>query len=98
MNCELLCNQLYTIYKNGRNFAIMLKFVPIDEIGLSCVVLEMLRTFLMILLAWNKCIMCTFFVKQLDHFIKLSSTYFRYLGYVITYMHWPVLFKTEHRE
>jgi hypothetical protein len=31
--------------------------------------------------------MCTFFVKQLDHFIKLSSTYFRYLGYVITYMH-----------
>jgi hypothetical protein len=51
MNCELLCNQLYTIYKNGRNFAIMLKFVPIDEIGLSCVVLEMLRTFLMILLA-----------------------------------------------
>jgi hypothetical protein len=51
MNCELLCNQLYTVYKNGRNFAIMLKFVPIDEIGLSCVVLEMLRTFLMILLA-----------------------------------------------
>jgi hypothetical protein len=25
-----------------------------------------------------------FFFKQLDHFVKLSSTYFRYLGYVIT--------------
>jgi hypothetical protein len=49
MHCELLCNQLYTTCKNGRNFAIVLKFVPIDEIGLSCcVVLEMLRTFLMV--------------------------------------------------
>jgi hypothetical protein len=28
-----------------------------------------------------------FFFEQLDHFVKLSSTYFRYLGYVITYMH-----------
>jgi hypothetical protein len=33
---------------NTRDFEIMLKIVPIDEIGLSCVALEMSRTFVML--------------------------------------------------
>jgi hypothetical protein len=46
MHCELLCNQLHI--PNTRDFEIMLKIVPIDGIGLSCVALEMSRTFLML--------------------------------------------------
>jgi hypothetical protein len=45
MHCELLCNQLIP---NTRDFEIMLTIVPIDGIGLSCVALEMSRTFLML--------------------------------------------------
>jgi hypothetical protein len=33
---------------NSRDFEIMLKIVPIDGIGLTCVALEMPRTFLML--------------------------------------------------
>jgi hypothetical protein len=33
---------------NTRDFEIMLNIVPIDAIGLSCVALEMSRTFLML--------------------------------------------------
>jgi hypothetical protein len=33
---------------NARDFEIMLKIVPIHGIGLSCVALEMSRTFLML--------------------------------------------------
>jgi hypothetical protein len=33
---------------NTRDFEIMLKIVPFDGIGLSCVALEMSRTFLML--------------------------------------------------
>jgi hypothetical protein len=45
MHCELLCNQLYQTPEILKD--VMLKIVPIDGIGLSCVALEMSRTFLM---------------------------------------------------
>jgi hypothetical protein len=55
--CSILKNKdqcivsCYATKPNTRDFEIMLKIVPIDGIGLSCVALEMSRTFLMLWLA-----------------------------------------------
>jgi hypothetical protein len=46
IHCELLCNQLYRTPEILKY--IMLKIVPIDGIGLSCVALEMSHTLLML--------------------------------------------------
>jgi hypothetical protein len=73
---------------NTRDFEIMLKIVPIDGIGVSCVALEMSRTFLMLWLAKNNCIMCISSSNNLTILLICQvPTYFRYLGYVITCIH-----------
>jgi hypothetical protein len=47
-----------------RDFEIMLKYVPIDGIGLSCVALEMSRTFLMLCIGWHRITALCVFLLQ----------------------------------
>jgi hypothetical protein len=69
---------------NTWDFEIMLKIVPIDGIGLTCVALEMSRTFLMLWLAWNNCIMCIYSSNNLTILLNCQVLIFVTL---VTWLH-----------